>query len=600
MRILRLAFAFALLLLPSLATAQQFPTIPSDTVIGRTQIGSGPAQAIPFSQLIALMLQQSALNIPTVNTNSIIFKGSTSGQATLQAQAVAGTPTLNLPNTSGTIPSNATSPIVIDPASGNISCPTCATSTSAANPVVASRALAETLNLSGLSSLTTLGYATPGDGGGATFKNIGSANFTDSFVPTGTGGLTITTTGSGCTNGSYNGIIPTGGNGSGLTAQFTVSGGILTAFNVTGTGGNAYQVGDVLTVPATVPCTTQPTLTVASISTPTGSFTDSVGTRFQIVADQGNFVNVRQFGAKVDRGLVTTDGAATNDFQAIQNALSFASVPIGLTVDAGGSAGQTVIIPHGTSLFCGGSTPLLIPFGVTLKGQGRYSSTLKLCDTGENAATAPIDVCDPTTHLACFGAKIEDISIYANTSAGNANVPVIFSNNFQQSTILARVQILAGTRSCVQYDTGYGGAALVGFEEIECGGVAGSISTGMNFTNVGTTEIRIANSVVEVGGSGTSGPGINISGGFFRIAGGHTEGYTTGIAVNIPSSSANGFVEIEGWSGGSNCTNLVVRQGGSAANTVLMTNLAPNGCTNTYNNGGTGSGVVVVGPNTLI
>lgn len=153
-------------------SAQQFPTVPSGTVIGRSQIGIGPSQAIPFAQLIALMLQSTPLTIPNINTNSIIFKGSLSGQATIQAQANAGTPSLTLPTVSGTIASSATTPIVIDQVTGNVSCQTCLIS-------LPSRAFAQTLNLTGVAGVATIGYATAGDGGGATFKNVGAAALTD-------------------------------------------------------------------------------------------------------------------------------------------------------------------------------------------------------------------------------------------------------------------------------------------------------------------------------------------------------------------------------------------------------------------------------------
>ncbi len=49
----RVALAIFLSVAPFGAFAQQFPTIPAGTVIGRTQIGPGPAQPIPFAQFKA-------------------------------------------------------------------------------------------------------------------------------------------------------------------------------------------------------------------------------------------------------------------------------------------------------------------------------------------------------------------------------------------------------------------------------------------------------------------------------------------------------------------------------------------------------------------
>lgn len=113
------------LLAAATASAQTFPTVPSGTVIGRTAVGTGPSQAIPITQLIASMV--NPLTVTSVNTASVVYRGATSGTATVTAQAVAGTPTILLPNTSGTLVDNATLPLAIDAATGNVSCPACIT-----------------------------------------------------------------------------------------------------------------------------------------------------------------------------------------------------------------------------------------------------------------------------------------------------------------------------------------------------------------------------------------------------------------------------------------------------------------------------------------
>ena len=59
---------------------------------------------------------------------SIGLLGSTSGVALLTAQATAGSPTLTLPNTTGTFAVGATSPLVLSATTGGLTCPTCVTS----------------------------------------------------------------------------------------------------------------------------------------------------------------------------------------------------------------------------------------------------------------------------------------------------------------------------------------------------------------------------------------------------------------------------------------------------------------------------------------
>ncbi len=66
------------------------------------------------------------------NTFDVLMKlaigGATSGSASIVAQAVASTPTLTLPNTSGTFAVNASSPLILSLTTGALTCPTCVTS----------------------------------------------------------------------------------------------------------------------------------------------------------------------------------------------------------------------------------------------------------------------------------------------------------------------------------------------------------------------------------------------------------------------------------------------------------------------------------------
>lgn len=68
------------------------------------------------------------LGIPGTTAGSLGFAGLTSGTATITAQATAGTPTITLPNASGTIAVSASSPLVLSATTGDLTCPTCATS----------------------------------------------------------------------------------------------------------------------------------------------------------------------------------------------------------------------------------------------------------------------------------------------------------------------------------------------------------------------------------------------------------------------------------------------------------------------------------------
>lgn len=65
------------------------------------------------------------LGIPGTSTGQLGFAGAGGGTATVKAQPAAGTPSLLLPTTSGTFPSTAAAPLVLDPVTGALTCPTC-------------------------------------------------------------------------------------------------------------------------------------------------------------------------------------------------------------------------------------------------------------------------------------------------------------------------------------------------------------------------------------------------------------------------------------------------------------------------------------------
>jgi hypothetical protein len=84
---------------------------------GSVLAGSGPA-----------FTPTPTLGVPGVAMGTLGFAGPTSGTVTVVPQTVAGTPTLTLPNTSGTFAVGASTPLVLSATTGGLTCPTCVTS----------------------------------------------------------------------------------------------------------------------------------------------------------------------------------------------------------------------------------------------------------------------------------------------------------------------------------------------------------------------------------------------------------------------------------------------------------------------------------------
>ncbi|MGV7215893.1 hypothetical protein [Bradyrhizobium sp. UFLA05-112] len=472
----------------------------------------------------------------------------------------------------GPITITGTNPLIIG-------CPTCNTTPAAATPAlfVSARATATALDLHTFNVVQTGGYAAAGDGGGATFKNVGSAAFIDSFIATGN----LTAPGSAYTNGTYRGVALTGGTGTGAIATVTVAGNVVTGVTITGTGGNGYAAGDVLSATAASMGGTGSgfTWTVATVTTPTGSFTDSVGTHFQLVVDQGTFVNVRQFGAVLNWN--GSDGTATNDAAAFQNTLSFASARTALNIDTPGHAGSVVMVPAGSSLICGG---LMVPVGVTLRGQGPMSSSLKQCDS--DAATQHfITLCDPQAHIACFGSAIREIKLYTGSGSANSAIAMIYTNASQQLIAVDNVAVYSGKRSCLVTDTGYGGASNFIANVLFCTPSNTTTNPGIiiGYTAAVTT---LRDSIVEA--SALTGNAVTIvnAGGIVNIDGFHSEGISSPIFFNVTAGGILVNIHNVTGSGGSACVDLITRQSGSTSGAIVVGTTSPGNCTHTFNNAG--------------
>lgn len=584
-----LSFAVALILAPLSAWAQQYPTVPGGTVIGRTQFSAGPAQAIPFDELLTLLLSgtvtfnslvattatittlnATTLTANTANVNSVVYKGSSSGQVTVQAQAAAGTPTVKWPTSSGTVADTATSPIVLDPVTGNISCPTCATGTSSAILYATTRAAAQAQNLSAYSVVITAGYAAAGDGGGATYFNNGSTVPFDSFWGTGS----IGGAGSGYVNGTY--FVQF----SGVTRMFgqvVVSGGAVTSVTVTQPG-YSVPIGAVATVTNSQLGGSGSGFSYIPLSfTMTGSFADAGGTYWQIKPTPT--FNIRQFGAK--QNWAGVDASAADDTVSIQNALWAASYPTCSLIaeTSGGCPGQRLYVPQGTSKLC--TNTIHVPDQVILTGVGRNSSQFMVCAGSTFPVANTIFILGTNlSHAACFGAGIQDLGINASAASVSGTAALVYSNNCQDGVLAKNIYLNVGGRAGLWFETGYGGASYISIEQIEIDASGGA--NDLIHINYGTTFVHLRD-IVEAGGAAI---GTNILGGIVDIDGLHCESLISGVQV-----TSAGTLRFHNGTGGPGCTNLLTLALTNTYGNTVVGALEPNG-SQTVNNGQTGGASV--------
>lgn len=512
------------------------------------------------------------------------------------------------PTLSGCVPSGAGTTTI---SQLNPSTQTWATPTAL---VVQSRATAAALNLTGVNSVQTLGYATAGDGGQAVFKNVGSAAFIDSFVNT----FSIQG-GSGCTNGSFVGLYQKSGNPAYVVGPITVAGGAVTAVDVSHSPGNAYTVGDVLTlfglvqggVFQSITCGVTPTITITAVTAPLGSFTDTAGNHFQIVSDP--FPNVLQFGCKGDWDGV--DGTSTNNWTCMQSAAWFAGYRrTNTSFDAGGSWGGYLYVPPGAYNMCG-STNFVLPAQTVMDGgQASGQATLHLCDA-YNASIHAFTICDALWQFACLGTQYRNLSFHASRNvAVSGGASMLYSNNLQDFGGLYNVYVYCGQRLCIHIEKGYGGSSWMGIERISVNSsspnnpmikIGNTAASGMN---LGSTIVSIRDIVI---GGPSSAPyhmqsGMYVYGGFTNIENVHCENIN-GECIYVESPASGNPIQMrftninsQGCASGGTCNGIVTLAGTNDPGNVIFSMIpAGGGYAHVINNGqpgGTSYNANIKGP----
>lgn len=164
---------------PSWSTATYPATAAQGTILNAGSANVLSATATPV------------LGIPGTTLGTLGFAGNTSGTVTVRPQATAGSPTLTLPNTTGTFAVNASTPLVLSATTGGLTCPTCVTSsgggaiTGQAPIVVSGAGLVSITGAAGqvLAGATPAFTATPVLGvAGSTVGTLGFANATSGTV----------------------------------------------------------------------------------------------------------------------------------------------------------------------------------------------------------------------------------------------------------------------------------------------------------------------------------------------------------------------------------------------------------------------------------
>lgn len=389
------------------------------------------------------------LGVSGVNLGSASFAGSTSGTATVQSQAVAGTPTLTLPNTNGTFADGASAPLALSATSGNLSitgitgiqgtdtnlmsagtvsgtaaslctdanggatttgCPSGSPAlSSVTNPVTSTTFTFPATNTL-LFNGTAPAAANPGTASGTLFTvtaPVGGAALSGNNTGGSGGNLALTTGAGGASTGTaananggaftlIMGAAGTGGSGAAGTPG---------AFLVKGT--NSYTFGDgtvnqnfTLNGPSlnNVLRFQEASVTKASIFTQTGALVITTG--------GNNAMNV-------DTSQLLTVNKTIKSY----NGLTTAGEGVPVIVGTATQVGQTVAISD-TTLFTVGAATTLFHFSGTVNcttSSAAATATLNLKYTDSASTAQTVSVTDTCTSLVTSGIPNIDVALRAKT-----------------------------------------------------------------------------------------------------------------------------------------------------------------------------------------
>jgi hypothetical protein len=475
------------------------------------------------------------------------------------------------------------------------------------SPVLPSRTVAATLDLSAFTAVTVQGYTTPGDGGAMTMVKEASQPFCANFTNT----AAFQDAGSNW----WNIAQPTDWNikqfGAKVDASTDDTAAVQSALycaglsppagTVTVTGAN----GRIVRAPPGISMIST-TVTVPEGVTVRGG--GALASTFQMTAGfpvtQHMFILGDQFQQN-DIALLQSGGGAGNltlNGSRVRGGVAYTLASRGPQICSGNNNNTTTFTLTGINAATGLSDTeaLLGPAGgnCVTSTKGWLSITQIAANGGYTNVTAGYG------QVATFASRLEELQLfssntnatqfstfinssYAGTSgvAGNA---MVYTNSAQHTGGLSNVKMITGNRSGSIFESGVGGASVFTYDDVEinfsgnCGGCA-SNNPGAYFNYGGLlTPIR---RVVLQGASSAGSVAMNIAGGHVHIQDSHVEGVPTGFDINSTSVNS-GIISISNCFGGSGVTDFIKIEAGAASNITYVSALLSNGSTNIVNNKG--------------
>jgi hypothetical protein len=475
------------------------------------------------------------------------------------------------------------------------------------SPVLPSRTVAATLDLSAFTAVTVQGYTTPGDGGAMTMVKEASqpfcANFTNTAAFQDAGGNW------------WNIAEPTDWNikqfGAKVDASTDDTAAVQSAVYCAGLSPPAGTVtvtgasGRIVRVPPGISMISTTVIVPEGVTVRGGG---ALASTYQMTAGfpvtQHMFILGEQYQQN-DIALSQSGGGAGNltlNGSRVRGGIAYTLASRGPQICSGNNNNTTTFTFTGVNAATGLSDTEALsgPAGgnCVISTKGWLSISQVAADAGYSNVTVGYG------QVATFAARLEELQLfssntnatqfstfintsYAGTSGVSGNA-MVYTNSVQHTGGLSNVKMITGNRSGSIFESGVGGASVFTYDDVEinfsgnCGGCA-SNNPGAYFNYGGLlTPIR---RVVLQGASSAGSVAMNIAGGHVHIQDSHVEGVPTGFDINSTSVNS-GIISISNCFGGSGVTDFIKIEAGAASNITYVSALLSNGSTNIVNNKG--------------
>jgi hypothetical protein len=249
-----------------------------------------------------------------------------------------------------------------------------------------------------------------------------------------------------------------------------------------------------------------------------------------------------------------SDSAATNNTNAIKDAIAaaHASNTNGGVVDAGGTQGDTLVLPKGSVMF---DDTLVLGNGVALQGAGDYATNLVMKGNFDPEKHGIILGSDGDV-LSSFGGRLSNLCVHSRPTMPVTSKAVVYSNDVQDGFLLDHVRLYGFNRRWFHGEIGYGGAAMVRFRQVT-GNCSVPAMAGGYFDYGESTMVEIDGiepSGARVDPTSEQSPakpgtvGVLARGGMFDIRRMHGELLETTLLINL--RSAVSYCDVSKMTGG--------------------------------------------------